>query len=142
MIKHKQLLRHNPEAGIYGDCHRTAIACLLNLHPAEVPHFMENNQDNWLQLEQEWLKSRNLWTVSTVYQAKLETVLEAIEAMNPGVYGLLGGQSKNGCGHSVVICGGKIVWDPALDDSGIIGPMEDGLYWVTYLVPFSMIKEQ
>jgi len=37
---HKQLItNHNPESGIFGDCQRTAIACLLDKHPSDVPHF-------------------------------------------------------------------------------------------------------
>ena len=39
MIKQKQIYRHLPEAGQIGDCARTVIACLLDLHPCEVPHF-------------------------------------------------------------------------------------------------------
>ena len=38
---HRQLLRHDPASGIIGDCYRTAIACRLNMDPADVPHFMQ-----------------------------------------------------------------------------------------------------
>lgn len=33
MKYNKQLFRHHPEQGIFGDCHRTAIACMLDLEP-------------------------------------------------------------------------------------------------------------
>ena len=41
MTPHKQLIKHDPENGQWGDCGRTAIACLLDLHPSDVPHFWE-----------------------------------------------------------------------------------------------------
>lgn len=39
-----------------GDCYRTAFACLLDLHPLEVPHFAET--DEWWDATQAWAKSR------------------------------------------------------------------------------------
>lgn len=141
MIPCKQLHRHDPKNGIYGDCHRTAIACILNVHPTVVPHFMAEDNDNWDKQTKDWLRTRGLWSISIPFQSTLEKVLETLEVLNPAVYGILGGKSKNNCGHSVVICGGKIVWDPSLDDSGIVGPMDDGLFWVTYFVPYHVVKE-
>ena len=38
---YKQLNEHNPDEGVYGDCYRTAIGCLLNIPPEFVPHFCE-----------------------------------------------------------------------------------------------------
>ncbi len=37
MLQHRQLFLHEPERRSFGDCHRTALACLLNLPPEEVP---------------------------------------------------------------------------------------------------------
>ena len=37
MTPQNQLHKHDPANGVYGDCGRTAIACLLDLHPS--PHF-------------------------------------------------------------------------------------------------------
>jgi hypothetical protein len=42
MTPYKQLVKHDPFNGQYGDCARTAIACLLNMHPSEVEHFLED----------------------------------------------------------------------------------------------------
>ena len=41
MIRRRQLFRHEPHNVIYGDCHRTAIACLLDMEPWQVPHFTQ-----------------------------------------------------------------------------------------------------
>ena len=141
MIQRKQLFRHNPELGIYGDCNRTAIACLLDLEPEQVPHFGEDYRDSdaFQRREREWLTSQGWCAVSSAYNSPLDDVLRVQEIINPGVYYLLGGKSRTGCGHSVIGCGGEIVWDPSLDDSGIVAPFDsDGLYWVTWLVPISM----
>ncbi|HEY0684719.1 MAG TPA: hypothetical protein VGD45_20450 [Steroidobacter sp.] len=141
MIKRKQLFRHDPANGVYGDCHRTAIACLLDLEPDQVPHFGEHYTDSetFHRRESEWLETRGWCTVSVAYNASLDDVLRCQGFMNPDVLYLLGGKSRTGCGHTVIGCGDRIIWDPSLDDSGIIGPFDsDGLYWVTYLVPLAM----
>lgn len=144
----KQLFRHAPEAvpAIYGDCHRTAIACLLDLDPREVPHFGAAAFDDpelFYKMEREFLRSRGLAKYDVVYSGEftLEQVLEHIGALNPGVRYLLGGKSRNGTHHTVVGCGGRIEWDPALDDSGIVGPCTDGYYWVSVLTPIEMRAE-
>lgn len=41
MTPYKQLYGHNPDQGIFGDCFRTALGCLLNLPPEKVPHFYD-----------------------------------------------------------------------------------------------------
>src|SRR5437879_5835280 len=38
----KQRFQHDPDGGVWGDCHRTAIACALGLPRDEVPHFCDD----------------------------------------------------------------------------------------------------
>lgn len=38
MQYHKQLNKRDPENGVFGDCYRTAVACILDKHPSEVIH--------------------------------------------------------------------------------------------------------
>ena len=142
MIRRKQLFRHDPDNGVYGDCHRTAFACLLELEPADVPHFNEGGPSvaEFRLREQEWLASHGLYDVHIACRT-LEDALSLLRITNPGVHCLLGGTSRNGCGHSVIACDGEIVWDPAQDDSGIVGPMEDGYFWLTFLVPLITTKK-
>jgi hypothetical protein len=140
----KQLLRHRPEEGVYGDCHRTALACLLDLDPLEVPHFLHDNcgATEFNRRVDEWLASRGFCQANVAYQGTLsvEQVLQIAELASPGVYCLLGGESRTGCNHTVIACDGKIAWDPSFLDSGIVGPCSDGLYWITFLLPLSMRK--
>lgn len=140
MKPQKQLNRHRPGHGIYGDCHRTAIAIILDMDAADVPHYMDalaspdaaKAHDRY----EEWLNARGIVTINVVFpgETRLCDVLTTIEAANPRsrpVF-ILGGQSKNGCDHSVVCCDGEIACDPSQDGSGIVGPCSDGYFWVTF----------
>lgn len=153
MIKQKQLYRHRPEHGEIGDCHRTAIACLLDMRPEDVPHFGELDWDfekgTWKEQctfndhVRQFLATVGLAQVDVAWGGEsLEVVLDVQGRINPTAYYILGGHSRTGVNHSVVGQGSKIVWDPSLDDSGIIGPTEpDGIYWITYLVPLRLTGE-
>jgi hypothetical protein len=145
MIPHKQLFRHKPDEGQIGDCWRTCLACLLDKRPEEVPHLYE---DCWTDYQEgarktaAYLATQGLASVECVYQAGLADVLRSVGGTNPGLHYILNGTSRAGCGHSVICCDDAIVWDPSLDDNGIVGPMEDGYYWVTWLVPLSLRRGQ
>lgn len=138
----KQAFHHKPEAGQYGDCHRTVIACLLNLDRDSVPNFGVHygTPGAFQAAEKEFLKSQGLGSVSVAYTGTLEEILNAMEWMSPKAYYILGGTSKNGLGHSVIGLGNRIIWDPSLDDSGIVGPMEGNVYWITFLVPYTLVE--
>lgn len=148
MKPQKQLFRHDPSKGIHGDCHRTAIACILDLDAADVPHFMHpdvspNGCDGHRNAER-WLNERGLTQIFSIFDgsARLRDILQAIQhTNNPGLCFILGGQSRNGCNHSVVCCDGEIVCDPSLDDSGIVGPCDDGWYWVTFIGSLSTVHQ-
>ncbi len=139
MIYRKQLNLHKPEEGIIGDCWRTCIACILDLQPDAVPHFVEHHWNEpdatkSLKILREYLAPRNLSYVEFPYNCSLEELLTSAGYTLPEVHYILSGTSANKCNHSVVAKGNKIVWDPAIDDSGIIGPMDDGYYWIGLIV--------
>lgn len=138
MKPQKQLFRHRPKDGIYGDCHRTAIAIVLDMDAKDVPHFMHGgvSGDEAADLAEAWLNERGIATINVVYggQLPVSDVLATVDLYNRRsrpVF-LLTGKSCNGTGHVVVCSDGKIACDPALDDSGIVGPCDDGFYWVTF----------
>jgi hypothetical protein len=132
----KQLLRHKPHEGIYGDCHRAALASILEMPIEDIPHFGDlslYSEEEWARAERDWLLGIGYIPISLFYETDdLAGVLFSTGYLNPDTYGILGGTSRNGVGHSVVICNGAIVHDPSQDDSGIIGPMKDGRFWVTW----------
>lgn len=131
---------HDPPES-YGDCHRAAVASLLDLPIEVVPHFMDglasDNGETFQLRQNEFLRSRGLEAIQFPILdqgASVTDVCRAAEAWNPGKTFLLGGESATGCGHTVVADGSGIVHDPGPKKPGIVGPMNDGCFWITYIV--------
>src|SRR3990172_6846928 len=145
MIFQKQKFRHFPPESI-GDCWRTAVACMLNLPVDAVPHFnnywpeTEETAKKAFEEERQFLESFGLRSVRCVYHGDCapEVLLTAFGTNNPGIYYLVTGSSRNGCNHVVIACDEKVVWDPAIDDSGIVGPSDDGYYHIEVYVPLDI----
>lgn len=145
----KQLFRHDPENGAYGDCHRTAIACILGLDAHEVPNFMHGTIGKGPAPEahaaaEKWLNDRGFTQINIAFNGEvpLDLVLDvASKNSTPNMPFIFGGESKTGVNHSVVALNGKIVCDPSLDDSGIVGPMDDGYYWATFFGTTKILHE-
>jgi hypothetical protein len=143
MTPHKQLFRHKPEEGQIGDCWRTSIACLLDKRPEEVPHLIETcwqDHEEGRRRTAAYLATQGLASIEYAMTGDLRDVLRSVGGINPGLHYLLGGMSRTGVNHSVVCCDDAIVWDPSITDAGIIGPMDDGFYWITWLVPLALRK--
>lgn len=143
MIPQKQLNLHKPTEGIWGDCYRTCIACLLDMAPADVPHFydgpdIEAEREERRAARDAWLHGRGFSLVTVGFDCDLRDLLRVMEHNNPGTYYILAGFSRTGVNHVVIACGGEIVHDPSLTDGGIIGRCDDGYHWVEFLVPIAM----
>lgn len=136
MIKHIQRFRHKPEEGIFGDCHRTCFACLMDLEPEEVPNFGEHHGDpyGFYEAVDKFLSLKGLARVELAFDS-LDDVFQIMHNLNTSVYYILGGKSQTGVNHSVIGLGNRIFHDPSQTQAGIIGPCTDGYYWVTFLVP-------
>ena len=130
----KQLFRHDPDNGVYGDCHRTCYAIILNKNADQVPHFC-NGEGNWIDKVNKYNKEEGIQTITIVFSeyTEITAILISLEYMNPEIPYILSGTSKNNTNHSVVGGLGEILCDPSLDDSGIVGPCDDGFYWVQYI---------
>lgn len=131
----KQRYRHEPKKGVFGDCHRTCYAMLLGREQEGVPHFAENGPEDFHVNEQSFLEEEGLEQIQIIFpgDTALDLVLQTMNVLNPDKPFILGGMSKIGVGHSVV-CFECEMYDPSLDDNGIVGPMSDGYYWITYIV--------
>lgn len=139
MRQNKQAFKHEPSNGTYGDCFRTAVSCVLELPRDVVPHVFHDGCTGTEADERmdAWLAERGLTQIVIAFgpDISLEQVLAPINSASPKSrpeYRLYG-QSKNGFDHVVVCRGNEIVWDPAIDDSGIIGPCKDGYFWLVFL---------
>lgn len=135
MIAQKQLFRHEPDKGIYGDCWRTVLACLLDMDPREIPHMhveMES-ADTWPVAE--WLDRQGLRNVALPISGEvdLETALLVASAPNPGLRFMFVGTSRTGCNHIVIAQDGEIIHDPSQTGAGIIGPCADGYWWMEFI---------
>lgn len=129
-------IRHDPNAGTWGDCHRAAVATVLDLPLDAVPHFWEGGPDpvEFKRREREFLASKGLVGIDLVYagaDTNPEIILLVVGGMNPGVPYLLGGATARGVNHVVVCVGEDVVHDPS-DTGGIVGPCDDGWYWITF----------
>lgn len=140
MIEQKQLYLHKPEEGSIGDCWRTCIACLLDVPVDYIPHYYLEywkHGENIAQLVQ-GLTNKFLVPFGVQYiECPLECTYEQLRAhlayYYKDMYVMVGCNSKNG-GHSVIMKNTDYIWDPAIDNSGCVGPMDDGYYWVGLLV--------
>lgn len=134
MTPHKQTIKHDPARGLYGDCYRTAIASLLDLPPESVPHFCdgpETKGDDVTGRAREWLAGRGLSLVRLpLFCSDVGPVFELMGECNPGALYLLTGQSPRGFNHVVVCRGGKLAHDPSQEGGGLVGPCDDGAFWV------------
>lgn len=139
MKKHIQIFRHDPANGIYGDCHRTALACVFDMDsPTDVPHFAHDGPsavDFWDRADA-WLLEQGYRAVSIPWGCDtLQEVLSAMAVNALGVYWLLGGVSPRGTNHTVVCCGGRVEHDPHPDGGGVVGPCDGGYFWASMFVP-------
>ncbi len=135
MTPHKQLYRHDPDNGVWGDCLRTAIACLFDLRPEQVPHFADGGPSGSEMNARidAWLKEQGSHRISVMYKGDLDQVLRSVASQNPDVWYLLTGQSRMEVDHVVICRNDAIVHDPSLDGAGIIGPADIGYYWVEFI---------
>ena len=134
MTPYKQLNCHDPDNGVWGDCYRTAVGCLLDLPPSALPHVLDRGE--WTpDVMRGYLRERGLYLVEVPYEAEsVGGVLEMVNSWNPECpHWLLSGASSTGVDHVVVCKGAEIVHDPSLNDSGILGPMAGGVYIVGFL---------
>lgn len=147
MIKRHQLFRHEPHNEIYGDCHRTAIACLMDMEPWQVPHFVGNfyttsRPDYNVDTEvDKWLEQFGLFQLHIHFDGSrgLNNVFGYMRSWNPDAYYIMGGQSPRGTNHSVICRGGEFYWDPHPIGGFLPKPLDgDGLYITTFLLPVSM----
>jgi hypothetical protein len=141
----KQKYRHDPENGVFGDCYRTCLANMLGIARDKVPHYVTTmDPKEWEDEVQpkytEWLSDRGLQELAIPVggDVSLNHILEwqRTRSAFPAT-AMLTGTSGTYCNHCVLIRDGEIIHDPSLDDSGIIGPCDDDLYWVTWLIPIN-----
>jgi len=141
MLEQKQLHLHNPELNEIGDCWRTCIACILHVEPFKIPHFYKTQWKGSVDIAQEVHELTNQYLRGVFNVRYTETPLNCtyeelrvyLQHYYKDMYVIVGCNSKHG-GHSVVMKNDDYMWDPSIDNSGCVGPMKDGYWWVGLLV--------
>lgn len=137
---HKQRFLHEPHNGTFGDCDRTAMACLLNMNPDDVPHWGVHYDDlaAFTNMKEQWLATLGLFEQAFAFDCDRDALSGYLKNAFKDVYVLLTGKSRTGCHHVVVTLNGEIIHDPSLTDAGIVGPCEGGLWWCSLLLPIAL----
>lgn len=133
IAKHKQLVKHNPSEGLFGDCYRTSVACILNKDPSEVPHVFEEigvNPDDAAEQMLEYLRSEGYESIELCYgpDYDLEDVLN-ISKLNNSTLPFILTACVGKTNHCVIVQGGEIIHDVSHTPCPIIGPCNDTEVW-------------
>lgn len=118
--RHKQLLKHDPANGVYGDCFRTCIACLLERPVTEVPHFCDGGKDDvWLEDLYKYLAPRGYYYVEfRVYDIG---AWKDMSRFPYDIYHIITDVSPNfpDTMHAVIGKNGEVWHDPAPSNKGL-----------------------
>lgn len=127
MIPHLQTVYDGPTADIPGDCLKTAVAALLDLPTAQVPHFALFGRE-WRTALAAWMTSRGkrLRVYSDdpgewIMWRRLGVAVGALVMRPTGQLLIANGDSSNipGAGHAVLWRGAELVHD--------VHPLQRGL---------------
>lgn len=134
MEKIDNTVPHDPENGSWGDCHRVCYAMILGLSADEVPHFYAEGEGSGKigrKRQLRFLEERGLRRLSIPVTPEQGDagVRNFMGQYAPDTPYILSGHSRLGSNHSVVCLGSEFHHDPT--GNGIIGPSDDGYYWVT-----------
>lgn len=122
-------VKHDPEAGTYGDCMRACVASIMELTPDQVPHFVRDNP-NAIEAHQrmvEFLAEYNFapFMINCGSEDTFADILDYMGKQNPTTYYMVFGRTDAG-DHVIVCRGGEIAHDPAWYWSPLIGPGSSG----------------
>lgn len=129
---------HDPNSGMFGDCHRTCMAMVLGVQRDTIPNFGEHfaDMDKWMALEKAFCSAMGLFPIHIAYNSEgdwgvPERVIYHIHNyVAPGAPFILGGFSPGGTNHSVAIREDGVMLDPQGRDTPLVGPCDDGHWWV------------
>lgn len=128
-------VRHQPEAGLYGDCMRACVASIMDIaNPEDVPHFAHDGCDGETAHArmQEYVSSLGFACFSIGTGLDREALMAEM-ALQPDFHYMLFGATH--AGNHVVVCrGGEVVHDPAWSRSPMVGPGSSGVWSIVVFV--------
>jgi hypothetical protein len=98
---------------------------MLDLRPEDVPHFWDEGRagDDVARRVNDFLEPYGLFVLTIGMTGTVQEALDKLGAISNGTHYILVGSSANGTNHAVVCCGNRIVHDPSLNETGIVGPL-------------------
>lgn len=125
-----QLLIHDPDNGVLGDCFRASIASLVEMPAYDVPHFVSFNEyeDQWQEQLYNFLDHLGFGYIEI--HSYPDDYWERLFRLMGDTYHIISGPSPRfpDCTHCVVGLNGKIIHDPHPDKSGLAEPKKDWVY--------------
>lgn len=121
--------------GIPGDCFRTAIGCVLDIAPADVPHFVHVHPDgmDWADAADAWVTAHG-YDLRWLFDADARASAVAYLRERPELPQLLlaVGDSPRGVFPHVVVesLDGELLHDPYPWGSGYVGPAR---WWLAFV---------
>lgn len=119
ILPQKQLIKHDPSSGQFGDCYRTCVAVVLGVDASEVPHVCEKGWCNADDLDgliamREHLRSMGLDISKSVFNGDLRWTdfRKWMGKFNPNTAIIVTGETTKGTNHCVVMIGREVVCDP------------------------------
>ncbi len=136
-VMQNQLFRHRPDQGVWGDCHRTCIANILEVPVADVPHSHREMSGVEFKAQMDgYLATLGLTSLTLWWPRQIDYILGIHHDLNPAISYILSGRTQRGYDHSVLCRGGGILKNPSLDpDNDLVTPASDGNFQTTYIVP-------
>lgn len=125
-------VKHDPDAGTYGDCVRACVASILDLDAEEVPHFYhDNDPQTGMTRIRAFLNDIDLAPFFAHYDKStpLREILQVMGQMNPNVHYILWGATNEG-DHVVVAKDDKIVHNPSWYPTAIVKAPSYGMWSV------------
>lgn len=155
MYAQKQLIQHNPDAGLFGDCYRTCVAVILGIDASEVPHVCDKGWQNENDLDgikamREYLAGRGLGISKSVFNGDLSwsAFKNCMDTFNQNVPFIVTAMGSRGVNHCVVMVGGSVFCDPHTGEEAsapFTGPAETPedapLWWVEVITPLAQLTE-
>jgi hypothetical protein len=110
--------------------------------PESIPHYYRDHWKDGENISQIVQRETNEYLYAVGYKVQfIEFPLECnlaqlrdyLSHYLKDMYVIIGCNSIHG-GHSVIMKNHNYMWDPSIDGSGCVGPMDDGYYWIGLLV--------
>lgn len=139
MQYYKQLVKHSDNEN--GDCFRTCIANMLDMHPEHVPHFFAACVSDPWKYVTDWMKQHGRQMIFVPFHAPdAMTVRSIMPHVAPDVYYMLMGEDKSGMNHAVVCINSNVEFDPSWTDVGVHRPLETGEFFVGMFIDTKFCK--